>query len=204
MSTDNLDDLFFPYWREWQYLEMLSIRTTACLLTETDPAKHQNNRILPSSTTAMVIALEQAVILGMLKSHSLLAWDYEGNLERVDVSELENYSHISDDSMIKKTELAQWCEAKGIPHRWPLSSRAAKELENRTPIDQYPLELRAAIEVFEAVKNDPSATSRRSPKAAITTWLETNRPELSISARERVATVANWQPSGGAPKTPIQ
>jgi hypothetical protein len=42
----------------------------------------------------------------------------------------------------------------------------------------------------------------RSPKAALLAWLETNKPDLSANARERIATVANWQPTGGAPKTP--
>lgn len=67
---------------------------------------------------------------------------------------------------------------------------------------QYPAELRAAIEAFNAVRHDAQAIAGKTPKAAISAWLETNKLELSGSARERIATVANWQPGGGAPKTP--
>lgn len=67
--------------------------------------------------------------------------------------------------------------------------------------DNYPPELRAAIEGFHAVYGDPSAISGRTPKQALLKWLERNT-ELSKDARDRVATVANWLPKGGAPKTP--
>jgi hypothetical protein len=66
----------------------------------------------------------------------------------------------------------------------------------------YPDELRAAIEAFEVVHADPTRLRGRSPKTVLAEWLETHKPELSVSARERIATVANWQREGGAPKTP--
>jgi hypothetical protein len=69
-------------------------------------------------------------------------------------------------------------------------------------LDRFPLELRAAIEAFEAVRNDAAALAGRSPRKALETWLKQNRPEITANARERIATVANWQPIGGAPKTP--
>lgn len=66
----------------------------------------------------------------------------------------------------------------------------------------YPEELRVAIEAFEAVSSDPTATTGKSPKAALAEWLATNKPSLSEKARERIATVANWKREGGAPQTP--
>ena len=69
-------------------------------------------------------------------------------------------------------------------------------------IDRFPLELRAAIEAFDAVRNDAAALAGRSPRKAIEVWLQQNRPELTANALDRIATIANWQPSGGAPKTP--
>lgn len=64
----------------------------------------------------------------------------------------------------------------------------------------YPPELRIAIEAFEAVSTDASANS--SPKKAIRKWLDANKPGLTNEAKERIAIVANWKPTGGAPKTP--
>lgn len=69
-------------------------------------------------------------------------------------------------------------------------------------LEAFPAELRAAIEAFEAVRNDTAALAGRSPRKVLEIWLEKNRPELTANARERIATIANWQPSGGAPKTP--
>lgn len=69
-------------------------------------------------------------------------------------------------------------------------------------IDRFPVELRAAIEAFDAVRNDAAALAGRSPRKAIEAWLQQNRPELTANALDRIATIANWQPSGGAPKTP--
>lgn len=65
----------------------------------------------------------------------------------------------------------------------------------------YPDELHAAIEAFNAVHGDASATSGRTPKQALLKWLEQNT-KLGKDARDRVAMVANWQRQGGAPKTP--
>lgn len=66
----------------------------------------------------------------------------------------------------------------------------------------YPPELSIAIEAFTAVSLDPKALVGRSPRQALLRWLEENKPEIGRNARERIATVANWQPEGGAPQTP--
>jgi hypothetical protein len=74
--------------------------------------------------------------------------------------------------------------------------------EDAKHVESYPAELRAAIEAFEAVRNDEVALAGRSPRKALDAWLQQNRPEITANARDRIATIANWQPSGGAPKTP--
>lgn len=87
------------------------------------------------------------------------------------------------------------------PSVWPLVADVAAN--DRLAADIYPDELRAAIEAFEAVSSNPSATAKRTPKAALAGWLKMNKPELSANAQKRIATVANWLPAGGAPKTPV-
>jgi hypothetical protein len=78
----------------------------------------------------------------------------------------------------------------------------ALPLTNATAVaNHYPQELSAAIEAFNAVRENSASTAKRSPKAALLAWLVVNKPDLSKNARERIATVANWQPSGGAPKS---
>ena len=96
------------------------------------------------------------------------------------------------------------------PQHHEMIVRTAREFcdpsDNSMPLPahakHYPDELRAAIEAFEAVHADLARLRGRSPKTVVAEWLETHKPELSASARDRIAVVANWQREGGAPKTP--
>lgn len=58
----------------------------------------------------------------------------------------------------------------------------------------YPPELDIAVQVWREI----SATEGKGkPKARIRTWLDDNAPNLSGEAKERIATVANWDKAGG-------
>ena len=94
--------------------------------------------------------------------------------------------------------LVTWCKERGAP----IPARLADGIGLPKGASNYPDKLRAAIEAFEAVSCDPAATTRQSAKAALKSWLAEHRPDLSNNARDAIATVANWQPQGGAPKTP--
>jgi hypothetical protein len=72
------------------------------------------------------------------------------------------------------------------------------------------LKLVAAIAAWVAVSANPQLTKGRSPKNALLDWLEEHaseyglaRPDGSLitNAIDYIATVANWSPKGGAPKT---
>jgi len=90
--------------------------------------------------------------------------------------------------------------AKAVAGAKPLSLGAATT--DAHAVQLYPDELRAAVEAFEAVRDDANALRGVTPKTALLAWLSEHKPELSNGARERIATVANWQPGGGAPRTP--
>jgi hypothetical protein len=98
---------------------------------------------------------------------------------------------ISADALVK------WCIERGAPIPSPL----VKIEQQPKPRTNYPDELRAAIDAFDAVHGDASATAGHTPKQALQKWLE-RHTTLGKDARKRVATVANWQRQGGAPKTP--
>lgn len=61
----------------------------------------------------------------------------------------------------------------------------------------YPIELKFAIQAWQAVS---TSEGKGKPKARIKKWLNENT-ELSNEAKERIATVANWDKTGGATKT---
>lgn len=105
---------------------------------------------------------------------------------------------------VTRAALVEWCKAKGLRPSalFPPDGQPDIAPAGASEMNAYPPELAAAIEAFHAVRNDTHALSGTSPKQALCTWLDTNKPELSKKAQERIATVANWQPFGGAPKTP--
>ena len=67
-------------------------------------------------------------------------------------------------------------------------------------ISKYPTELAAAVQAWRAVFN---TTGKSKPKAKIKVWLDTHETfkGLSNEAKERIATVANWDKLGGATRT---
>ena len=64
----------------------------------------------------------------------------------------------------------------------------------------YPQELAAALQAWQAVS---SIEGKGKPKARIKAWLDNHETfkKLSIEAKERIATVANWDKLGGATRT---
>ena len=185
----------------WRRADALTIREAACLLTGIDPSSFADrHKLLPMDVNALATALARSVLAGRLPAFAVWTWDEQGELMPIEVVNISRHTHISDDTILLVNDLVNWCNGRNISHIWDLTESTLgppiRDLSN------YPDELRAAIAAFEAVHADPSATAKRTPKAALAAWLEVNRPELSGNARERIATVANWQPAGGAPKTP--
>ncbi|TAL82845.1 MAG: hypothetical protein EPN74_15625 [Rhodanobacter sp.] len=109
---------------------------------------------------------------------------------------------------VSKTALKAWCDKRGLRPAffYPAGAMviAPTEASSRAlaNLGDLSAELRAALEAHNAVYGDLTALAKKSPRQALAAWLSEHKPELSRKARERVATVANWQPAGGAPKTP--
>lgn len=186
----------------WRLVEAVSIRAAACILTGTDPAPYRyGNSILPSDVEAMETALEQAILMGRLRPFA--AWAYNPQLsEEVPIAEDEIDPHlnlVSQQTTVRVVDLVEWADARGVPHCWRVANTPSG---NASDLADFPDELRAAVEAFKAVHADPRALAGKSPRQALGAWLKANKPGLSEGARDRIATVANWQPTGGAPKTP--
>lgn len=194
-------EYWHPWMTSWKLVEAVSIREAACIFTYVDPAPFRySNKILPGEADAMETAIEQAILLRRLPAFAV--WAYNPMLgEEVPVEAGELNPHmrlVANQTKILVDDLVQWADARGVPHCWP--SNAINPAAPAQAVT-YPPELQAAIEAFQAVHGDPRATSGRHPKQALSEWLASNRPELSANARDRIASVANWQPGGGAPKT---
>jgi hypothetical protein len=200
MAGKQFDEFTRPGWNEWKHFEMVTIRQAACLLSFVDPlVDASNSRWIVTEAKAKRELLLQAVKLGRIRAKNLFIHDWNGGVFRTkDLANLD-VGDLSDSTEVMTSELAAWCDTKAFLHPWV--GQIALALGCQT-FGSYPPELRAAIEAFDAVHSDPCATAGKSPKKALEEWLRVNKPDLSAGARERIATVANWQREGGAPKTP--
>jgi hypothetical protein len=64
--------------------------------------------------------------------------------------------------------------------------------------DTYPKELDIAFTAWRAASQKPEPD--RSPKNQILDWLEKHNKDLSREAKDRIATVCNWNRKGGKPR----
>ena len=195
------DDFLTAFAGEWMHVECISIRDAACLLTYSDPHKYRGNEVLSSESQTMLAALQSAIMTGKLAVFAVWSWE-EGECapSPIQTKDVTPHTYIADTTTVMVAELEKWCDSHGLPHIW--QNHFSETSHHSSDYLRYPEELRAAIEAFEAIKGDPTATAGRTPKAALLRWLVSNKPELSGHARQRVASVANWLPAGGAPKTP--
>lgn len=200
-ARDRLDAVMawdrWEAWAGWEHAEVVELLDAAYLLTATKPCRNQYKRVLPAMVDAMLQTLQQTILLGHLPVFAVWGWNEDGECRAINVRDVTPHTVLHGRTTVKVCDLAQWCDSRGIAHPWSTSTTRCT-----AAMATYPDELCAAIEVFEAVHGDAKATSGRSAKQALTAWLEVHKPGLSANARERIATVANWQQVGGAPKTP--
>jgi hypothetical protein len=189
--------------RDWIAVKAVSIRGAALLLNHYDPLKYPGNPSLPPDAQATFGMLKKAVLSRQLEPLAAFAWGLEpgdsfDGVADIPIGAICPDTDLTGETVVSVAALAEWCESTGIVHPFraqPNDTTTARHL------DAYPDKLRAAIEAFEAVSRDPAATAKQSAKAALTAWLAQHKPELSNNARDCIATIANWQPQGGAPKT---
>lgn len=204
------------YWSTWRYVEKLSLDEAARLLAGVDPLDTKAN-------SSAVEAYYRAILTGLSDGSTPLDFDTfaikagKGRDKKAEKSIIgwgligttKNMPHPNIDgeqSIISSKVLAAWADSKGIPHHWPRLQ--SDEADNTTatskpaPAFPYTEELQAAIDAYEAVRGNPAALERTTPKRALLAWLEENRANLGSKARERIATMCNWEPQGGAPQTP--
>lgn len=160
-------------------------------------------RILGRAVGARQLQVTQAAIRSPHSSHEA---------ERIDPEDLLP-GHVLAPEFVRFTaaEFKRWCLANDVPIPSPLIGKAAARREPLEPtpltgegVMPMPRELAIALQAWREVSKDFAKYGGVSPKTAITRWLADHHPEVSGHARERIATMANWQPGGGAPKTPVR
>lgn len=211
----------------WRLCEQLSVSQAALLIIGEDPGDTGEDLSewepwrLPKGYRAAISALESAVTTGAIQG------TVRRRVTQLWLSRPSNEEHAySDDGRTQATDevpidwaatrlevasLKRWLIGKGFTKGFffPTGVPTAEYLDKDDP--SYAPKLAAAVLAWEALRADPALIKGRSPKQALIKWLNQHASELELTgedgrpltkAVEYIATVANWNMTGGAPKTP--
>ena len=180
------------------------------------------------SVNNVVGALTKAIAMPRPKLRARLAFDaepgYEGvrdNLEEqgrwlgdavLEVKDREGTAYMLvrhphlDKTTIEREDLVAWLRSRGHTTGFffpDAVSNAPDYLNPKSPM--YAPKLAAAVDAWTAVQAKPEMKGK-TPKHWLLEWLRENAATYGLTKTgiKEVATVANWEPSGGAPKTPGQ
>ena len=113
-------------------------------------------------------------------------------------------------SLVSRTDLIAWLEGNNFHSGFffpSANTQAPDYLDPDNP--RYAAKLAAAVRAWQAVTNP----GKKSPKQALEKWIRENAAVFKLTgddgnpvaqAVEDCSKVANWQPGGGAPKTPVK
>lgn len=196
----------------WRLCDELSIVQAALLLAECDPSgefcyaekwdMHERPHGYEAAKTAIANALRRGAIKGELIP--VYQYDINGNVRDV----IDNSVDFSE-SRLDVESLRQWLQTRGFRTGFffPATTDAPDYLDPRNP--RYAPKLAAAVRAWQSVI-DPGG---KTPKQALMKWLREHAAEFAMTDEEGVpnetgieeaAKVANWQPGGGAPRTPVE
>ena len=199
---DSPDDLDY-----WRLCDEMSIYEAALLIAGQSPGQlpHVENwdtdkrpRGYEAAKSAITNALRGGRIRGTIEQQSTN--DVNGFPEPIQDS-------VSVSSRVEVESLKAWLASRGFRRGFffPEQAGTPDYLDPGNP--RYAPKLAAAVRAWQAV-TDPAG---KHPKQALTKWLRENAVEFSLTddegkpnetGIEEAAKVANWQPAGGAPKTP--
>lgn len=191
----------------WKLLDELNVFQISLLLAGRDPAPLERvpysewSDEIVDAVAPYLTSLKSAIQTGRLDT-LFQPWTYDN--EDIDWTR----------TLVDVWTLRVWLGKKGMHDTFfdlpPLDFGLTLDLDDASS-PFYSPKFAAAAAARNAVAGDPARRRGKSPKQAITVWLTENaekygllNPDGSMNKQgiEDVAKVANWQPSGGAPKTP--
>jgi hypothetical protein len=203
VDIPELDDLDY-----WRLCDELSLKEAALLVAGTSPAAYPNVEQWtidkrPRGYEAARSALINALRGGRIKGEVEPEWgsDFNGNPDPIPGTICVHRSRVTVES------LKGWLASRGFRHGFffPMDAETPDYLNPHDP--RYAPKLAAAVRAWQAV-TDPAG---KHPKQALAKWLREHAAEFGLTddegkpnetGIEEAAKVANWQPGGGAPKTP--
>ncbi|MBM3366470.1 MAG: hypothetical protein FJ167_12400 [Gammaproteobacteria bacterium] len=194
----------------WRLCDELSIIQAALLLVESDPSgengyaenwqMHQRPHGYEAAKTAITNAFRRGAIKGRLIPN------YEYDINGNQCGAIDDSINLVE-SRVEVKSLREWLETRGIRTGFffPTATIAPDYLNPKNP--RYAPKLAAAVRAWQSVID----AGGKHPKQALAKWLREHAAEFGMTddegkpnetGIEEAAKVANWQPGGGAPKTP--
>ena len=214
MNFNEARDSFISDW--WKFVDEFTIHQAALLIVGIEPnsetgtyCKDWKPHEQPDGYRILIQALSEALADGRLAGHHVPRYfhDEYGNPR----GEIDGTTDV-DMSVVGHDALATWLKLKG--HRrgffFPEALEDAGTPDYLNPTHpRYSGKLAAAVSAWEAV-TDPGG---KHPKQALEKWLNEHSGRFGMTDEDGMpikqavtdcAKVANWEPGGGAPKTPAK
>ncbi len=197
----------------WRLCDQLDIVQAALLVCGHDPSADQGYvegwdiEKRPTGYEAAKAAISNAMRNGSIEGQLIPLFEHDINGNKL--GEIDN-SIDQTASRVEVESLRSWLTDRGFHTGFffPTTTDAPDYLDPDHP--RYAPKLAAAVKAWLA-SGDESATRGKSAKQALVKWLREHASEFGLSdddgkpnetGIEETAKVANWQPGGGAPKTP--
>lgn len=194
----------------WKLCDQLTIVEAALLLVGVDPSSEagmfcesRDSYERPGGYDAAKNAIAAGLRARTIKGRLLTMNEGDG------IHPLADYPVDVTQSTVEVQSLRSWLANRGIKSGFffPAAVGAPDYLDPGNP--RFAPKLAAAIQAWQAV-TDPNG---KHPKQAVIKWLREHATRLGLAddqgrpnetAIEEVAKVVNWQPGGGAPRTPVR
>jgi hypothetical protein len=192
----------------WRLCDKLSVIQAAMLVAGLDPASAETDiegwdrDRRPVGYEAAKNAISRALLRKKIEGQVIpqYGWDRADPVEgSIDL----------DKSTVDVTSLRNWLSSRGMSTGFFFAGEPSQPGYLTPEHPRYAPKLAAATRAWLAFED--RQLSRLSPKQALVKWLREHAAEFGLSdddgkpnetGIEEVAKVANWQPGGGAPKTP--
>lgn len=197
----------------WRLCSELNVIQAALLVAGEDPsvtgAYVENWEVekRPKGYEAAKAAISNALRRNHIEGTLVPIFEYDINGSQC--GEIENSIDIRE-SMVLVSSLRDWLVSRGFTTGFFFQGEVAAPTYLDSSHSRYAPKLAAAVRAWEAM-GDTTQLSGKSPKQALMKWLRENAPAFQLTDSEGrpneqgiedIAKVANWQPLGGAPKTP--
>ncbi|WP_375668248.1 hypothetical protein [Bartonella sp. AP36NXGY] len=211
---ENSDSLKF-----WRLSEKLTILQAALLIVGLNPGKYlfvnklepeksdiyEDNLSVSSEKTANFRAAYHAIVQAGKSNRLEIEWSYYNFSDFID----------ADSSYVRVDDLKEWLSSRGLrpafffPEDDSAETKDQKYYAFQDPTHpRYAPKLAAIVAAWEAVSE---AEGGKTVKGTLIKWLSEHAVQYKLvdddnlpreKLIEELAAVANWEPTGGAPKTP--